>query len=250
MLRVYLTGRLVVEGPSGAFEEADLPGNLGRVALAALAVERIPLGREQLADILWGDELPEGWNGSLNSVISKIRSQFERVGVDGKSTITSSGGAYQLVLPADARVDVETAHRRLDRAEGFHRHGDVDAAVADATSASATFRRPFLSGFYGDWAHDTRTRLGTCLYRCYEVLADGWRRQGDLQLAAAIAERAVALDPYRETGYRLLMEAELARGDRVAALRVFDRCERIMQDEFGAAPSSRTLDVLERARSN
>ena len=248
MLRVYLTGRLVVEGPDGAFQESDLPGNLGRVALAALAVERVPVGRELLADVLWGEELPDGWNGSLNSLISKIRSQFDRIGADGKTVITSAGGSYQLVLPTDAWVDLEAAHRGLDRAEGFHRRDELGDALAEATSASAVFRRPFLSGFYGDWVVQTRARLAVCLYRCYEVLADGWRLQGDPQLAGSIAERAISLDPYRETGYRLLMEAELTRGDTVAALRVFDRCERMMRDEFGASPSSYTLEVLERAQ--
>jgi len=250
LLRVYLTGRLVVEGPDGSFDEADLPGNLGRVVLAALAVERVPIGRERLAAMLWDEDSPDGWNGSLNSLISKIRSLFDQLGVDGKEAITSSGGSYQLVLPPDAWVDLEVAQRSLDRAEGLHRRGEVAAALAEATTASAVFRRPFLSGFYGDWVDDTRRRLSVCLYRCYEVLADGWRLRDDLPLAASIAEKAVALDPFRETGYRLLMEAELARGDVVAALRVFDRCERVMQDEFGASPSSRTLEVVERARSS
>jgi DNA-binding SARP family transcriptional activator len=249
LLRVYLTGRLAVEGPDGMFEEADLPGNQARVALAALAVERIPLGRERLAQIVWGDQLPDGWSGSLNSMISKTRALFDRIGADGKAVITSSGGAYQVVLPPGAWVDVEVAQRGLDRAEGFHRRGDVDQALPEATSASAVFRRPFLSGVYRDWVADVRTRHELGLYRCYEVLSDGWRIQGDPQLAASIAEQAITLDPFRETGYRLLMEAELARGDTVAALRVFDRCERMMQDEFGATPSSATLAILERART-
>jgi hypothetical protein len=44
------------------------------------------------------------------------------------------------------------------------------------------------------------------------------------------------------------MEAELAHGDAIAALRTFDRCERIVMAEFGASPSPRTIDVAERAR--
>jgi DNA-binding SARP family transcriptional activator len=249
LLRVYLTGRLAVEGPDGGFEESDLAGNQARVALAVLAVERVPIGRERLADIVWGDDLPDGWSGSLNSIISKTRSLFDRVGANGKQVITSSGGAYQLTLPPGAWVDLETAQRSLDRAEGFHRRGELAEALPEATSASAVFRRPFLSGSHGNWVDDTRSRLTLSLYRCYEVLADGWRRQGDPQLAASIAGQAVQLDPFRETGYRLLMEAELARGDTVAALRAFDRCEAMMQDEFGATPSSTTLEVLERART-
>jgi DNA-binding SARP family transcriptional activator len=86
------------------------------------------------------------------------------------------------------------------------------------------------------------------LYRCYEVLAEGWRDQGHHRLAIDLAERAIALDPLRETGYRLLMEAELARGDALAALRAFDRCEQTVMADFGASPSNRTIEVAERAR--
>lgn len=238
---------MAIEGPAGSFDEADLPGNQARVALAALAVERSPIGREVLADIVWGDDLPAGWSGSLNSLISKTRSLLDGVGVDAKSVLTSSGGSYQLALPPGAWVDVEDAVRRLDRAEGLLRHGDTRAALPEATSASGVLRRPFMSGVYGDWVDATRTRFQVWLYRSYEVLATAWRVEGDLSLASAIAEQAVELDPYRETGYRLLMEAELARGDRTAALRVFDRCERMVRSEFGATPSSDTIAVLERA---
>ena len=54
--------------------------------------------------------------------------------------------AFGDLLPAEIWVDLETAHRSLDRAEGALRHGrDVDAA-RDATVASSILRRGFLTG--------------------------------------------------------------------------------------------------------
>jgi SARP family transcriptional regulator, regulator of embCAB operon len=240
---------MAFEGPAGTFEEADLPGNQARVTLAALAVERSPIGRDHLADIVWGEDLPSsGWNPSLNSIISKIRSLLDRTGVDAKTVLTSSGGSYQLVLPSNSWVDIEDAVSRLDRAEGMLRHGDTASALPEATAASAVLRRPFLSGLYGEWVDTTRASLRLARFRCLEVLATSWLAEGDATLATIMAERAIELEPVRETGYRLLMEAELARGDAVAALRAFDRCESMVRNEFGLAPSSATLAVLERVR--
>ena len=145
MARLYLTGGVRLEGPSGRFTDADLPGNQGRVALVALAIERRPLARDELADIVWGEALPAQWNGALSTIVSKIRSLLTRAGLDGAATMKSSGGTYEFVLPADAWVDLEDAYRRLDRAEGAARHGDDRSATREATVASPTLRRPLLS---------------------------------------------------------------------------------------------------------
>jgi len=242
---VFLTGRLTVVGPDGRFDDRDLPGNQARVALAALVYERSPTGRDRLGDILWGEHAPAGWSGSLNALVSKIRSLLDAVGVDSKEVLSSTGGSYQFVAPPGAWVDIEDAVARLDRSEAYMRDETIAAALAEATAASGVLRRPFLSGSDGDWVHNTRQQLAVYLYRCYEVLATGWRIQGDDRLAANIAERAIGLDPYRETGYRLLIEAEVTRGDMAAALVVFDRCETMMQTEFGASPSAATVGAID-----
>jgi SARP family transcriptional regulator, regulator of embCAB operon len=247
-VNVFLTGGLMVEGPDGSFGEGDLPGNQARVALAALVHERVPISRDRLADIVWGEDSPEGWSGSLNALISKIRALFASCGLDARAILTSTGGSYAINLPPGSWVDLEDATRRLDRAEGAVRHGDLAAALPDATVASSILRRPFLGGSEGEWIDGVRRRQHAALYRCYEVLSEGWAAQGDHRLGVVIAERAIALDPLRETGYRLLMEAELARGDTIAALQAFDRCERVVRTEFGASPSQSTIDVVERVR--
>ncbi len=246
--RVHLTGRLTVEGPNGSFDETDLAGNQTRIVLAALVYERVPVGRDRLAGIVWGDSLAEGWSTSLNSLISRIRSLLNRVGFDGKSVLRSVGSSYSIELPAGAWVDLEVARKRLDQAEGALRRGSAVEALPDATVASSIFRRPFLSGAEGEWIEQVRRSTRAALYRSYEVLADGWTKQGDGRLAASIAERAIGLDPMREVGYQRLMEAELSRGDLSAALRAFDRCEQVMRTEFGCSPSAATQAIIEHVR--
>ncbi len=237
---------MVFEGPTGTFDEADLAGNQSRIVLAALIYERIPMSRERLAQIVWSDNLGDGWSASLNSLVSRIRSLLNEVGIDGRSTLQSIGGSYSVVLPAGAWVDLEVARKRLDRAEGAMRRDSSLEALPDATVASSILRRPFLGGADGEWIEGVRRSMKASLYACYEVLAEGWVIHGDARLAASMAELAIELDPMREIGYRLLMKAELSRGDTIAALQAFDRCERILRSEFGCSPSPETLAVLQR----
>jgi DNA-binding SARP family transcriptional activator len=237
---------MVFEGPTGTFDEADLAGNQSRIVLAALIHERVPMSRDRLAQIVWGDNLGDGWSASLNSLVSRIRSLLNEVGIDGKSTLQSIGGSYSVVLPAGAWVDLEVARKRLDRAEGAMRRDASLEALPDATVASSILRRPFLGGADGEWIEAVRRSMKAALYACYEVLAEGWVTHGDARLAASMAQQAIELDPMREIGYRLLMTAELSRGDTIAALQAFDRCERILRAEFGCPPSPETLAVLQR----
>jgi len=244
-LRVFLTGRVTVVGPNGHFDERDLPGNKARVALALLVHTRDPVSRERLAGIVWPTSLPGSATASINSMISHIRSLFNRAGLDGKTMLTSAGGSYMLSLPSRSWVDIEDAVRRLDRAQSAARTGNWADALPEATVACGILTRPFLEGSESDWVHEVRRQLNGSLYNCYDVLSQGWSRSGDHRLAVDVAEKAIALDPIRETAYRRAIEAEHASGDRLAALRVFDRCEQVMRAEFGASPSEITVAAVQ-----
>ncbi len=248
VVSVFLTGRLCVVGPDATIIDSDLSGNQARVALALLVHERGPVHRDRLADIIWDGALPATWNTSLNAIVSKLRRQLGRAGLDGRSVLTSTAGSYAISLPANSWVDTEDAIRRVDRAERAVRHGDLASALQEATVASSILRRPFLGGLEGAWVSEVRRELSATLYRSYVVLAAGWIAQGHHQLGSAVAERAIELDPIRETAYRLVMEAELGRGDSIAALHAFDRCERVVREEFGATPSSATVAIADRVR--
>lgn len=96
-----------VEGPSGALVDRDLPGAQGRLARAALVVERRPLARDQLAEVLWGERLPRRWTSALHALVSKLRSSLTSVGL---SHPVSSG---ILRRPLLAGIDNEWAeHQR------------------------------------------------------------------------------------------------------------------------------------------
>ncbi len=122
-------------------------------------------------------------------------------------------------------------------------------AAQEATVASSVLRRPLLAGIDCEWVDGARRRQHDAHYRCTTTLATAWNALGDHQLATTIAESAVQLDPLREIGHRLVIESELARGDRGAALRAYARCEAVLASELGVGPSAETEALGERIRA-
>jgi DNA-binding SARP family transcriptional activator len=53
-------------------------------------------------------------------------------------------------------------------------------------------------------------------------------------------------EPYREEGYRLLMEALLALGNGAEAMQVYDELRILLRNELGMSPSAATQDLHKR----
>ncbi|MGI9657574.1 MAG: AfsR/SARP family transcriptional regulator [Gaiellaceae bacterium] len=247
MARIYLTGRMAIEGPQGLVDETELPGVQGRVALAFLVLARGPVSRDALAEAVWeGKDLPAGWDKALNPIISKLRAAFSRAGIDGKDALASGTGAIELRRHDEIGVDFERCVTAVDAAEGALRQADVSTAWANAAVASSIARRPFLAGVYGDWVVNKRQLLGELQYRSLEVLVDVWIERRDLRQAAGLADAMVSLDRLRERGYRRLIEVNGLAGDSAAAQRVFVRCQSALA-ELGVTPSEQTESALLKA---
>ena len=73
-----------------------------------------------------------------------------------------------------------------------------------------------------------------------ELLARADLEAGNVEGARQAAAKALALDPYRESSYRLLMQAHAAGGSRGEALRTYERCRRMLADELGVGPATQT----------
>jgi DNA-binding SARP family transcriptional activator len=91
--------------------------------LAAQNGRAVP--RDELAEVLWGDELPVTWEKALRVLMTKLRALLEECGIDGSSALTSAFGCYKLSLPAGAWIDVEAAIETVERAEAAFAAGDL-----------------------------------------------------------------------------------------------------------------------------
>jgi DNA-binding SARP family transcriptional activator len=238
-LRVYLTGNVALEAEDRLVTERELPGRQGRALFAALAWERDrAITSEELAAIVWGDDTPGAWQAALRSLISKLRGTF--AGLPAEVQIEHGLGAYQLRLPVDAWVDVDAAGAAVHEAEAALRDGDRAGAIGAALVANAIARRPFLQGEDGPWIASRRELLRRIRVRALDVRGAVALANGDPVGAATDAEAIVALEPYRETAYVLLMSAHAAAGNGAEAIAVYERLRTLLADELGVGPLPET----------
>ena len=227
---------------AGGRVEDRLPGAKGRLLLAYLVLNRgRRMGRDELLIAVYGDEVPADHHPRLTVLLSKLRHVLGAGLVSGRSEI-------ELSLPRDAFVDVEAAIEGLHRAEFHVAAGEWAEAWGPAGIAYHIANRPLLHGHDRPWLDEWRRRLDDIRVRGLESFAHARLGLGGptLPQAETCARRLIELAPYRETGYRILMESLARRGNAAEALLVYDRLRILLRDELGTAPSPAVRSVYRR----
>jgi DNA-binding SARP family transcriptional activator len=219
---------------------AGLPGRQGRLLLAYLAMNRErACPRGELVDVLWPQQPPAATDAALSALLSKLRRALGDGALSGRSEL-------QLTPHGPVRIDVEQAAVAARQAEAALQDGDWSAAAAAAREALAACSGDFLPDCDGPWLVEQRRTLDGVRVRAYEVLAGASLRSGAPADAADAARAAVALAPFRESAYRLLMEAHEAAGNPAEALRAFEDLRRLLREELGTAPGPAAMAVHSR----
>ena len=243
-LKVSLAGRVSIGTDGVLIEEERFPGRQGRLVFAYLVSEQgRPVLRDELAEALWGGAPPATWEKALAVIASKLRALLGECGLEGAKVLTSAFGCYRLELPDGSWIDLLAAAQGADQAEAELAADHPERAKAEATKAVGVARLPLLSGEDGVWVEGKRRELADVLDRALDCLAEACLRSGDLSEAAKWAQDAIALQPFRESGYRRLMRAHAAAGNRAEALQTYERCRRLLAEELGAYPSPETESI-------
>ena len=228
--KAQLCGRFILE-LDGRRVEQELPGRQGRLLTAYLLANRTrTVTRDELLEALW----PDGRDGGLAPLLSKVRRVLP---LDG----------HRPAVPG-LWLDVEAAAAAVHRAESALALGDAHTAWAPAQVAMFVCGRPFLPGDEAAWIDEQRRMLGALHIRALEAYASSTLGVGGTELAAAVraGRRLAQLEPYRESGYRILMEALDRQGNTAEALVVYESLRSRLREELGVTPSGPTQELHRR----
>jgi DNA-binding SARP family transcriptional activator len=205
-IRLFLRGEafaLLADGRRVALERKEAG------LLAYLALEG-PSSRSRLAGLLWPTGCEEGARGNLRQRLARLRRAVgEAIVDDGRALRLASG----------VTLDHQTGGELLSTL-----HYD------DCTEFDQWLNRRRCAVQAQD-----RERLLNEAQRLVDT-----DRFGD---AVKVAEQAIAADPVAEEGYRRLMRWYYLRGDRSAAIAVWDRCKEVLRREYGLSPSDQTAQL-------
>lgn len=202
------------------------------------------MGRDDLADAIWGDEIPDAWDSTLNAIVSRLRRALARVTSNNELTIRGEQGRYALHLPRHAFVDWERARDAIHEADRQVFIGNPPAALAEARVAMEIAVRGFLPGENAAWIVGQREAQRGVHLRACERTVEAELARGRAAVAETEARHLVALDPLREASYRWLMRALAAGGNAAQATQVYAACRHELRSRADMHPSAETEQVF------
>lgn len=225
----------------GSRREADLPGRQGRLLLGYLLLNPRPVGRYELIDALWRDDLPGDPETALSSLVSKIRKTIAPLSVEGRSDL-------ELKLPSGTWVDLSAAEDALHRARSANAQAQWHEAWSPARVALHISARGLLVGLDAHWLDSHRERFDELHLSALEAYGECCLGIGGTETDAALraGRQLVEKASYRESGYRITMEALAACGNPAEGLRLFDTLRARLREELGVSPGPQTQAVHER----
>jgi TolB-like protein len=102
---------------------------------------------------------------------------------------------------------------------------------------------------FADWMTAERVRLRDLALDALDALMQWEAEQPTATVLLALAQRAVALDPYRESAHRHLLRALTRLGGRSDALIHFRRLEHLLRSELGVSVDAATYETFEAIRT-
>lgn len=179
------------------------------------------LHREQVLDLVWPDD-------RVDQAVPKLHkaAHYARKALGFTDGLVLRGEQVMLAPESTVAVDAvafESAARAALSAD----------SVAAARSAIGLYGGELLpSDRYDDWATDRREQL-RLLYLDLLRLDHRW-------------DEVLLLEPSDEVAHVNLMRRHASTGDRHAALRQFERLDRVLRGELGVAPSREAVELRDR----
>ncbi|HVX20769.1 MAG TPA: BTAD domain-containing putative transcriptional regulator [Acidimicrobiales bacterium] len=227
-VRVRCLGGLRVEQdgtqPAFAYQKA-------KALVVYLVLNRRPVSRRALAELLWGEVPEQKGRAGLRVVLHDVRRSLGEV-------LVAEGDEVGLAGSAPVATDVLAFEAAVD-------DGAWDQAVT-------LYRGPFLDGFsverapgFDQWVLQTRERLHQVAATALLARAEEHEAAGATASAVAVLGRMVALDPWDEEARRRLMAVLAGSGRPAAALDVYRGLAHHLAVEAGDVPEDPTMELAE-----
>ena len=238
ILRVYLLGPPEV---TWAGQPLVIRRRLPRALLYHLVARLRPVSREQLCFLFWPD-IPDA-NARRNLTIQLTH--LRRALPDPQVLVAADG---QVRLDPDRVWSDVAIFERLSSARESYRLAESLQQAVDL------YRGPFLAGFslaggpeFEAWASQEGYRLERVYLEALSTLVEVYATAGQYEAAISCAQRYLAADEMAEEVHRRLIELYATSGDRSSALRQFERCAMVLEQELGVEPLPETRAVYEAA---
>ncbi len=231
-LQISVFGPLTIRRGDRELSANDLGGPKPRQVLEILLMNfGSAVSKTRIMDLLWGGNHPAVALPTLESYVSVLRRHLQPgTGRTGPLRTVTGGYAIDRSL-----VDLD-----LDRFETLTKmagQADPRTALDLLTEALELASAPLLGDeLLPAWAEEERASQAARVGLARVAAAEAALAVGEVGVAIALGGAAAKEDPLNERAWTALILGLEQNGENTEALRAFERCRRVMDEELGCAP--------------
>lgn len=209
------------------------------------ARHRRAMHKEQITDRIWEEGDTKSNEQNFKVALHGINKVLEpnRKSRTAARFIQRQGHTYQLHTQ-DIWIDIDALEQYI--AIG-NRATINDPAIAQEAYRQALdlYHGVYLPNrLYEDWSSGERERVQVLTLGAFISLAELSLAESPME-SVRLAQQALLIDPTWEDAYRIQMQAYRQKGNRPMAIKTYQQCEKILDEEFGINPLPETRKLYE-----
>jgi DNA-binding SARP family transcriptional activator len=207
------------------------------------ARQRKALHKEQIIDRLWnedGDTGDQSFKVALHG-INKVLEPDRKSHADMRY-IVRLGQTYGL-RPDDIWIDTDAFETYIAWGnQALHQH-PADAITA-YREAAQLYKGIYLPDrIYEDWSSDERERLQVLALDALVNLAELLLAENPSE-SIRLTQQVLLIDAAWEDAYRIQIDAYFRKGNRPMALKTYQQCVNVLEEEMGVVPLPATKQLV------
>lgn len=235
-LRFYLLGKfnLTLDGTPVQTDRRK-----ALAMLVYLALSQKPMRREHLADFFWPEFDREHAFAYLRRTLWEINQML------GEGWLEAGRELVELRQRGEIWLDAQDFSCKAAQA------GNLPALEA----AAALYEGDFMAGFslrdspsFEQWQLEQSETLRLQATQALGALSQAYAAEKRFEKAVEVVRRWLAVDALDEEAHRQLMLLHAASGRRSQALKAYQECQRLLEEELGARPEPATTQLYEQIR--
>lgn len=246
-IRIFLLGKFCFQCDQQAV--AGLDGKKTQELLCFLLIFRHnPHTREKIANLLWEDKSDSQSKQYLRQTLWQIQSSLDGIWSADKSLITVESDWLQINGEANLWVDIVQLEQAFALAQGSQGHLLTPSKARKLMYAAGLYRGDLLETCYQDWCILERERFQNTYLAILDWLVDYCLACRDYAAGVDYGMQLLRCDIARERTHRKLMRLHYLNNNRTGALRQYQRCRQVLEQEFEVEPATRTVDLYNQIR--
>lgn len=201
--------------------------------------QRRSLHKERIMEHLWEEGDDRDFKVALHGV-NKIL-EPERPSRTEPIYIERQGITYQL-NKEKVWIDVEAIEQYI--ALGNDALVEEEVAKKAYKAAIDLYYGMYLPNrIFEDWSSEEREKIQILILGAYVTLAELVIKVNPME-SVRLAQHAIAIDATWEDAYRIQMKAYMKKGNRPHAIKTYQKCADVLEEEYGIDPLPETKALL------